>query len=266
LFPPFQQKFQLRSALISSPSPTPKSAYAVSFCIETRSADDIELSAWLDVVAGGSPALGSIATKGPFSKDADPALKSFLLLEYLNYPEASMLDALASNCWKVAQLPRPEKFRLEFYNHSTISSQIEVTKPATDNDENNVETNFVIEGSGEELKVLLMVLAGLESGELLFGTGDGQTRKKKALTPWIPNNERIQVRRLQDGNSYEMRAALGNNSEDKSVVVLSSRQVRAVIDCLDAFCELHPSFGLSEPPLEWPRTPLLRQLAATLNF
>jgi hypothetical protein len=249
------QKFQLRSALITTPTPTPKPAYAVCCCIETRSADDTEMKAWLDVVAGGSPSLGSIATKGPH-QDADPALKAFLLFEYLHYPESSMLDSLSSMCWKVAQIPQPEKFKLVFYD--TV---------ATDDDckADEEESEFIIEGSGEELKVLLLVLAGLESGELSLGIGGGQSKRKKALTPWIPADARIQIRQLQDGTSYEMRAAL-NDSDVEHSAVLSSRQICAVIDCLDSFCELHPSFGLNEPTVEWPKTPLVRQLAATFNL
>lgn len=258
-------KYQLRSGLISSPIPSPKTAYAVSFSIETRTADDIEMIAWLDVLAGGSLSLGSIATNGP-SQDADPVLKSFLLLEYLQYPESSMLDALSAMCWKVAVIPSPEKFSLTFFNHAS-PSQKEYNKIATDgrDDDGINENEFVIQGSGEELKVLLMALAGLESGELLLGTCGGQIETKKALTPWIPANERLQVRRLQDGSSYEMRAALIDRESSDSVV-LSSRQVRAVIDCLDAFCELHPSFGLNVPNLDWPKAQLLQQLAATLRL
>ncbi|KAH7620435.1 hypothetical protein NADE_003057 [Nannochloris sp. 'desiccata'] len=261
-------KYQLRSGLISSPIPSPKTAYAVSFSIETRTADDIEMIAWLDVLAGGSLSLGSIATNGP-SQDADPVLKSFLLLEYLQYPESSMLDALSAMCWKVAVIPSPEKFSLTFFNHAS-PSQKEYNKIATDgrDDDGINENEFVIQGSGEELKVLLMALAGLESGELLLGTCGGQIETKKALTPWIPANERLQVRRLQDGSSYEMRAALidRESSDSEDSVVLSSRQVRAVIDCLDAFCELHPSFGLNVPNLDWPKAQLLQQLAATLRL
>jgi len=241
----------------------------VSFCIETRTADDIEMSAWLDVVAGGSLSLGSIATKGP-SQDADPVLKSFLLLEYLQYPESRMLDALSAICWKVALIPRPEKFSLTFFNQPPPPPQKGNTNFATDGKDNgdSNEKDFVIQGSGEELKLLLMALAALESGELFHGTNGGQIKRKKALTPWIPANERLQVRRLQDGSSYEMRAALndGKSSDSEHSVVLSSRQVRAVIDCLDAFCELHPSFGLNTPNVEWPKTPLLQQLAATLRL
>jgi hypothetical protein len=217
------------------------------------------MNAWLDVLAGGSLSLGRIATNGP-SQDDDPVLKSFLLLEYLHYPESSMLDALSSMCWKVALIPSPEKFSLTFFK----CGQKDNTKSAIDGTENE----FVIQGSGEELKVLLMALAGLESGELVFGTGGGQIKKKKALTPWIPANERLQVRRLHDGSSYEMRAALIDREagDSEESVVLCSRQVLAVIDCLDAFCELHPSFGLNTPNVEWPKTPMLQQLAASLRL
>jgi hypothetical protein len=225
------------------------------------------MTAGLDVVAGGSPSLGSIATKGPV-QDADPALKSFLLLEYLHYPEYAMVDALSSLCWKVAQIPKPEEFSLVVYTNQPRQKK---NKKEHDDDvggedgDGDGSSEFVIEGSGEELKVLLMTLASLESGEM-FGTDIGQNKKKNALTPWIPNNQRIQVRRrrrLNNGASYEMRAVVEDREES---VVLSSRQIRAVIDCLDAFSELHPSFGLNEPRVEWPKTPLGRRLAATLNF
>ena len=274
------QKSQLRSALIASnvSQTTPEASkppYKCTFGIETRTSDDVPMKAWLNVVAGGSPALESIATKGP-SQDADPALKNFLLLQFLQYPESSMLDSIAGLCWKVAQLPKPEKFRLAFSAFTSSLSSSSKSEKSGNTDEAQegaveAEKEFVIEGSGKELRVLLMVLAELESGELDILAG-GQSKRKKALTQWMPVDGRIQVRRLKNGTSYEMRAALHtegkkgtSNQAGMDSVVLSQRQIRAVIDCLDAFCELHPSFGLIPPKVDWPKTPLLAQVGATLK-
>ena len=70
-----------------------------------------------------------------------------------------------------------------------------------------------------------------------------------------------------------MRAALrtestprdGEEPQPQKSIILDSRQIRAVIDCLDSFCELHPSFGLKEPTVEVQKTSMLQRLAATLN-
>ena len=238
------QKYRLRSALIASKPSTftsspPPTTYATRFCIESRTSDDIELLIWQEVRASG-PGLGSLATKGPDVEDA--AMRSFLLLQFLEQPESTMLQTLCGVIWKAGQLPTPGKFTCSFFSKQSGNG-------------NEVEP-FVLYGTGNELKVLLLVLAGLEGEEIPGG--------KKALTTWIPAKERIQLRRRKEGG-YALRIAIGE-SEETEEIKLQTRQVRALIDCLDAYCEFDTSFGLREPQLEVPPATLLERIVSTLSF
>lgn len=246
----FLQKYRLRSALIASTPPThstPSAKYVTKFSIESRTSDDTDLVIWQEVGASG-PGLASLATKGP--DDAAPAMRSFLLLQFLEQPEAGMLDVLSGVIWKVAQLKNPRNFTCTFFSKEDNSG----IKSGSDRAETVLP--FVLKGTGDELKVLLMVLAGLEGEEIPGG--------KKALTSWIPAKERIQLRRRRRGG-YAFRATLREEGVIDEIV-LETKQIRGLIDCLDAFCELNPAFGLKEPQMEVPPATVLQNIAAALHL
>lgn len=232
-------KFRLRSALIDASAapgaalPAPKSRYSVRFLVDSRTADDVSMLVELRLSASG-PGVGSLATQGP--DGADPTLRTFFLFEFMEQPEATMLEALRSACWKAAQMPLPP-------DSFTCALPSAAEGPAE------------FEGSGEELRVVMMALAALEGGEFIGG--------KKAAHAFVPATGRVQVRRRRRGG-YQLRVA-ADEGEDWETHTLTQREVLALLECLDAFSELQPGFGLGEPRLEVPRTPVLRRATAAIK-
>ena len=259
------QKYRLRSALIDShhgqPPPPPRSTYACRYSIDARTADESKLLASLRVVASG-PGLGSVATKGPDGDD-NPLLKSFFLFELLlEQPEANMLQALGSASWKAAHLPVPDTFACTFFSKQDKGAEKEKEQKEKQEEDEDEFSSFTFEGTGNELKVLLMVLAVLEGGELPGG-------KKSATNVWTPANQNIQWRQRRDGGGYDLRVGVEREGDGEVVEivehVVDTRHVRALIDCLDTFCELHPSFALTAPKFEVPPASFLQQLSARVR-
>lgn len=242
------QKTRLINALIetlpSEDMQNTQDSAALKLRCECRTSDDATgLIAGLEVRASG-PQVGAVMEAGP---EADDASKMLFFLMFSDKPESALQTELAAAVWNAAQLT-PGAEGASFFCTLGQKPAAESPQGGPETSETAAETDWIeLHGSGEELLSLVMVMATLEAGELpgVGGSSGGVGR-------WVPADGRIQLRR-QETPSKRLKTAtylvrVGDSDGGEGVVrQFSHREALALVDCLDAFCQLSPAFGLPEP-------------------
>lgn len=200
-------------------------------CDSRTSSDDAFLENVLEISARG-PHVVEIAQKGLQASSCTPAVKSLLFLWFGDKPESSILPIIRALCWQHA--------KMDTETDASFLAAVATTEYGSNGENETVRFS----GTVNDLRVLILTLAALESGELEVGKA------------WSPVDGAIRLRRIPASASWRSARLKGEKvvyemqglapDQVPSSIKLSRRQANALIDCLDCLIDISPSFGLGD--------------------
>jgi hypothetical protein len=204
--------------------------------------------------------------------DGGGAARALHLLMFAQIPERFMLERLASECWKAAQLNEPSRFECElFLRHENFQCDDDTySTSATTPDGPQQEATISLGGDGRSLKAAYMSVTGLECEEFAGSS-------ERGWSPWVPADGTVRFRRRLRlerrrqtehtwPKAYEVRTVGDGGDRNEVVQQVDRGQVLAMMECLDAFAMLCPRWcPLGEPRLDVRPLSPLRRAESTLH-